>query len=153
MKLFIFVLMISSFAFAKNKVAFSTCVNCVKDSKEEPLYDLQVMSDFKKLGSKVTIESRSKFDYATCDDYLVYIKRGETDKNTLYMVSDYSTFNKLKIAEDVSSFKIKNGILFFERMEKSGDKTIAILYSVTDFKKPNKQEVARGYSNFSLDEY
>lgn len=153
MKLFAFLLLFSSFAIAKNRILYVTCVNCTKDSKESPLYDLSVQADFKKPQQIRTLESRSTFSFGSSSDFIVYIKQGAKDNNSLYIITDFSTYNKVKIMEDVSHFKIKNGTLFFEKFEKSGDGIISILYAISDFKTLTKQEIHRGYSGYAIDDY
>jgi hypothetical protein len=154
----LFVLLFLSFSlfgvstFAKNKVLFTVCVNCTPENKEEPLYDLYVMPDFKKPGAHKTLESRGRFSFGSSNDYIVYIKQDGKD-NSLYIITDFTAYTKVKVSDNVSEFQIKDGILYFEKIEKAGDKIISVLFAITDFKTLNKQEVNRGYSRFIPDSY
>lgn len=153
MKFFSFILLLSSLAFAKNKILYKTCVNCPVKEKEVPLYDLSVQVDFKVPGS-VNLESRTEdiIQFGSGEDYIVYIKR-ENKENVMYMITDFRTFTKRKIADRASQFSIRNGVLYIERQEPSVTGTIKILYFISDFKAGIKTEIKRGYGVFQVDEY
>ncbi len=150
--LFSIVFILSSLAYAKNKILYKTCVNCTKDSKEEPLYDLTLQADFKIPGS-VTLESRGRIEqYGSGEDFIAYIKKEDKEYN-LYIVTDFRSLVKRKISDRVNKFVIRSGVLFFEKSEPSGDKYINVLYAISDFKTALKSEVRRGYGEFSVDDY
>jgi len=153
MKLFSFILFLSSIAFAKNKILYKTCVNCPVKEKEVPLYDLSLQVDFKVPGA-VNLESRTEdiLQFGSGEDYVVYIKRENKD-DVMYMITDFRTFAKRKIADHASRFSIRNGVLFIERREPSGSGFVNILYFISDFKAGIKTEIKRGYGIFEVDEY
>jgi hypothetical protein len=154
MKLFSVVLFLFvSTAFAKNKVMYETCVNCPVKEKEIPLYDLSLQTDFKS-ANVVTLESRVEeiVQFGSGEDFVAYIKR-ENKVFVLYMITDFKTFAKRRVAERVQKFTIRNGVLFFEVFEPTGDRSVNVLYSISDFKSGAKSEVRRGYGRFAVDEY
>lgn len=152
MKLLFVLLLFTTPLYAKNKVLFTVCVNCVPNTKEEPLFDLYVMADFKKQNIKKTLESRGRFAYGSSEDCIAYIRRDEKT-NPLYVITDFVSFNKVKIADEVMHFEMKEGILYFEKMEGVGERAVKVLYAITDFKNLTKIEVNRGYGEFITDQY
>jgi hypothetical protein len=121
--------------------------------KEVPLFDLSLQVDFKVPGT-VTLESRVEDieQFGSGEDYVVYIKKENKD-SILYMITDFRTFAKRRIADHASQFAIRNGVLFLERREPAGDKYINILYFISDFKAGVKTEIRRGYGVFAVDDY
>jgi hypothetical protein len=153
MKLFSFIFLLSSLAFAKNKILYKTCVNCPVKEKEVPLYDLSLQVDFKLPGA-VNIETRTEdiIQFGSGEDYVVYIKR-ENKENVMYMITDFRTFTKRKVADRASQFSIRNGVLYIERQEPSISGVTNILYFISDFKSGIKTEIKRGYGIFQVDDY
>lgn len=147
MKLFSIVFLLSSLAFAKNKVLYTVEVPGT-DPKKPPQYDLFVMNDFKAVGTRVI--DRGRFSFVSSSDIIAYVREGNAE-DKLFIITNFVNFNKIEIAAAVDSVKIQNNSLFYTQLEKVGDKVIRNLYVITDFKTLIKYKVQSDISSYDVD--
>jgi hypothetical protein len=77
-------------------------------------------------------------------DFIAYIKN-----SSLYVITNFNSLDKIKIADNVFDLKLKNQTLFYSQ---NLDKT-SVLYMIKDFKTLTKHQVIRNFKSYSLDDY
>lgn len=137
MKYFVVAFLLTSVCFSKNKVLFIEKSN---NPKIPP--NFIAINDFKKPSSKKIIDA-SIDSYASNDDFIVYLKN-----SSLYIITDFETYNKILISDSVSEYKIRKGMLFYSRVINN----TVTLFAITDFKTLTKQEVVSNYISYNIDE-
>jgi hypothetical protein len=147
MKLFSIIFLISSIAFAKNKVLYTVEVPS-SDPKKPSTYDLFVTLDFKTPSGRLI--DRGRFSFVSSSDIIAYVREGNAE-NKLFVITNFQTLNKVEVASAVDEIRIQNNSLFYTQFEKVGDKVIRNLYVITDFKTLIKYKVQTDIAQFDLD--
>lgn len=147
MKLFSVVLFLSSIAFAKNKVIYTVEVPQT-DPKKPAIYDLFVITDFKAPNPRQI--DRGRFSFVSSSDVIAFTREGSTE-NKLFVITNFTTLNKIEVASAVDQVRIQNNSLFYTQYEKVGDKVVRNLYVITDFKTLIKYKVQGDINDFELD--
>lgn len=147
MKLFAVVFLLASMSFAKNKIVYTVEVPQT-DPKKPSIYDLFVMTDFKAPGTRLI--DRGRFSFVSSSDIIAYTREGNAE-HKLFVITNFTTFNKIEIASAVETVRIQNNSLFYTQFEKVGDKVTRNLYVITDFKTLVKYKVQSDISSFELD--